>query len=94
MPRAPDAQFVFTRATGSCACESVPTSHVPLVVGRGVLLDDAMAALVDEIDDYADQWTVMLHSTPTHAGRRQFVEFVQTTRRDELVAWILDHMTY
>lgn len=94
MPRPPDAQFVGTRSPSECVYESVPTSHVPLVVGRGVLLDDAMSALVDEIDDYADQWTVMLHNTPAHADRRQFVEFVQAARRDELVAWILEHMTY
>lgn len=47
------------------------------VFGRGATLADAVEDLLDEIEEYVDDWEASLHQAPNHAQRRWWVHRAQ-----------------
>ncbi|MEX2549233.1 MAG: hypothetical protein WD638_03320 [Nitriliruptoraceae bacterium] len=55
------------------------------IYGRGASIAEAVQDLLDEVDDYVEDWEAILHDAPNHQSRAWWVRRVQLARDpDEL----------
>lgn len=58
-------------------------------VAEGTTQDEALALLIEDLRDYADEWSVQFQNAPNHAGNWAPVTVINLLDDNDLSDWVV-----